>query len=458
MSSENYSKLKIKYFNYQKFMSGSGKNKYILLSCPEFDPIVDNLLMIDGNISHPTKEIRSNINYMDGSLNDRLDGVLDDSLFMEANEEYQKFLKEIGISYKDAQSNDSNKFKYRKLFLRKINDYSSNNFYRGFINWKTYNDKTPDIKMSYNTVSKLRGGKVIYFAYFSFNEDRATPIINQLLFLNSLNHYGVSEINIILPYFPVGTMERIVGEGEIPTAYSLTHILNNIPSGASKNNIYIFDIHALCSRFFFHTQSRPILVSMMPSFLQVIRDRFNRADDNNIIVFPDDGAKKRFEKLIPVGYKTITCSKERKGDLRFIKIDSGLNHIEKTVDDNKLLIDGNINLFVIDDLVQSGGTLLETFNGLCENFKKYPNFDPSKIRNIPVVTHSVFPGASNIDNFFKPENNIHMLITTNTRPFKIFEINQKYHDKIIVIDIAHALHRILTKQDENEYIAPYSIN
>jgi phosphoribosylpyrophosphate synthetase len=457
MSSQNYSKLKLKYFNYQKFMSGSGNDKYVLLSCPEFDNIVDSLINIDGNLTYKSDDITSSTSDLDGSLKETLDGVLDDSNFPETFDYYQQFLKEIGSNYKEANLNNTNKLKYRKLFLRKKYDFSSKNFYRGFINWKTYNDKTPDIKMSYNTVNELRGGKVIYFAYFSFNEDKATPIINQLLFLNSLNHYGVSEINIVLPYFPVGTMERIVGEGEIPTAYSLTHILNNIPSGASKNNIYIFDIHALCSRFFFHTQSRPILVSMMSNFLNVIKDRFNKKEDNNIIVFPDDGAKKRFEKLLPPGTKTITCSKERKGDQRIIKIDSGLNHIENP-ENNRLLIDGCINLFVIDDLVQSGGTLLETFNGLGEILKKYINFDPNNIRNIPVVTHSVFPGTTNIENFFKPENNIHMLITTNSRPLKTKEMLDKYNDKIIVIDIAISLHRIFTKQDDNEYIAPYSIN
>ena len=93
--------------------------------------------------------------------------------------------------------------------------------------------------MNKETVVKLKGGKVIFFAYFSFNEPELTSIITQLLFLNSLNHYGVAEINIVLPYFPVGTMERIVGEGEIPTAYSLAHMLNMIPCGASKNNLYV---------------------------------------------------------------------------------------------------------------------------------------------------------------------------------------------------------------------------
>ena len=343
-------------FSNQK-QSGGAYDKYILLSCPEFNPLVDDILIADGapvDIKLTTPRQLSEIN----------------------SKRYELFLKDIGVDPEKAGD------EHKKLFLRDINNIESDHFFRGYINWKSYSDKTPDLKMNSNTTKKLRGAKVIYFAYFSFNEPvsiptstpASTPIIDQFLFLNALNHYGVAEINIVLPYFPVGTMERIVGEGEIPTAYSLAHLLNSIPEGAAKNNLYMFDIHALCSRFFFHTNTRPILLTIMPEYLRHIESEYRESelengklkeggfvsDNYNIIVFPDDGAQKRFGKMIPEGFKTITCTKIRNGELRTIKIDQeGLKNLEPTKTAGK-----TVNLFIIDDLVQSGGNLLETCYGL----------------------------------------------------------------------------------------------
>jgi len=381
-------------------------------------------------------------------------------------EKYYEFLKDIGVDYLDSDKNVNTKItnEYRNDYLRKVLNYETTNYYRGFINWKTYNDKTPDIKMNSSTVEKLRGAKIIYFAYFSFNEtEESTPIINQLIFLNSLNHYGVGEINIVLPYFPLGTMERIVGEGEIPTAYALANMINSIPSGAAKNNLYIFDIHALCSRFFFHTNTIPILISLMPDYVNFILNNYNESDGNlNIIVFPDDGAKKRFDKLLGSNFKRITCGKIRDGEKRIIKIESGMENLIQNNDGKKGLIsDKKINMFIIDDLVQSGGTLTETIKGIINYLLSiYPN-DCKFIKNIKfttIVTHSVFPTLSNTKKFFNPNENVNLLVTSNTRPFRVKQIQNDYPNKIEVINIAPVLHKIFTNQEHDKYIAPYSIH
>lgn len=326
--------------------------------------------------------------------------------------------------------------------------------------------------MNSATVSKLRGSKIIFFAYFSFNEPEATSIMDQMLFLNSLNHYGVAEINIVLPYFPVGTMERIVGEGEVPTGYALANMLNSIPSGASKNNIYIFDIHALCSRFFFHTNTIPVLITLMPDYLSYITSTYS--SDLNFIVFPDDGAKKRFDKLIPGTFNKIVCNKTRIGNERIIKIESGMDKL--TVANTsasgstlKLVSGKQINMFIIDDLVQSGGTLTETIKGIkdfllreCENNEEQKKaIDAIKFNTL--VTHSVFPTESNITNFFASDKNVNKLITSNSRPQRVKYIadsnTEKEKEKVKIIDIAPVLHKIFTQSGEStKYIAPYSIN
>jgi phosphoribosylpyrophosphate synthetase len=482
--SKKYFKYKNKYINEKLNTLQVGgvcsDNKYILLSCNEFNGLVDNLIKSEkgweeGSViaskysDHSDKiiKIENEFTKVKGKKNKEI--ISNFVKFCKDNyEEFYNFINDTEMKETAIIDtfNDSETYKRVKdNFFRKQIILESQHFYRGYINWKAYADNTPDIKMNAETVKRIRGGKVIFFAYFTFNEKNATSIITQLLFLNSLNHYGVSEINIVLPYFPVGTMERIVGEGEVPTAYSLAHMLNMIPSGASKNNLYIFDIHALCSRFFFHTNTRPVLISMMPDFISKIKDISKSIEYKGtpIIVFPDDGAKKRFEKLIDPTINTITCSKKRIGDKRKIRIDTGLEYFN----DKENKINGMINLFLIDDLVQTGGTLVETFKGLYEQLDELC-YDLKKIRCYAIVTHSIFPDEGKTDKFFSEEytsaktnKNIKLditLITTNSRPTRSTELKQKYKDKVDLINIANALKNIFIEDCNTPYIAPYSIH
>jgi phosphoribosylpyrophosphate synthetase len=472
-------------------------SKYILLSCPEFEDTVNSIINLDGgNVTKKENEIY--LDYLDSlefqnSQNKKL-SLSSFNLSLknpdELNKEYERFLDDIGLNLNNKLKEDNKKIKKeninaplytyktspsikklkddeknKALYVKSKSNIETNHYYRGFINWKTYGDKTPDIKMNADTVKKLKGGKVIFFAYFSFNEPDATPIMNQLLFLNSLNHYGVAEINIVLPYFPVGTMERIVGEGETPTGYALAQMINSIPSGSSKNTIYIFDIHALCSRFFFHTNAIPVLVTLMPEYLKYIKTTFPEKINNlNIIVFPDDGAKKRFEKLLDKDTKTITCSKVRIGDDRKIKIDEGIEQLLES--DKKTLKNTNINLFIIDDLVQSGSTLMTTVDELNTQIKTdYDKQNNTTVSFYTLVTHSIFPTKNEdgkIELFQK--QNIEKLITSDSRPLKIKEIQKELLTdgktaKLQVISIAPICHEIFINGEyKSSYIAPYSIN
>lgn len=407
-----------------EMVGGGAEDKYVLLSCPEFDDVV--------------KEIMIN------------DGAKEETFIAKPNADgkrYEQFLKNIELPGNEET---------RKQFVKKDTIVSSTHFYRGYINWSSFADKSPAIKMSKDTTLKIRGAKVIFLLYLSFNEPTATSIIDQFIFLNSLSHYGIDELNIVLPYFPVGTMERIVGEGETPIAHSLAQMLNSIPEGSAKTNLYMFDIHALCSRFFFHTNVRPILLSMMDEYINHIKTNYD--DQKNIIVFPDDGAKKRFEKLIEGrGFLTITCAKKRVGGERLIRIEEGLQHLgtEKIFNDPP---GTKINLFIIDDLVQSGGTLLKTIEGIKASLPPVSGETPI-VNYIPIVTHAVFPDAEKESIFFiKSLNKVDKFITTNSRPLKAAQLKKDYSDKVTVCSIAGALQKIFSNKQDETYIAPYIIN
>jgi phosphoribosylpyrophosphate synthetase len=108
------------------------------------------------------------------------------------------------------------------------------------------------------------------------------------------------------------------------------------------------------------------------------------------IAFPDEGAKKRFGALFPKEFHTIICAKVRgENDTRIVKITEGEAR-------DKFCI-------VVDDLAQSGGTLIECKDALfAEGAKEVAAF----------VTHAMFPNDS--WRKFLPD------APTKTKPFTSF--------------------------------------
>ena len=284
-------------------------------------------------------------------------------------------------------------------------------FIKGNVYFNKYSDGTPKVFMDELTVKLLRNRKVYFLAYFSFNEPASTNIMDQYMFMSSLASYGIQELNIVLPYFPTGTMERIVGEGELGTGYYLAHLLNSIPCGSYKNVLYVMDMHALCSRFFFHTNIRTVFITMMPKYLDIIEPPKAKvveaevavvaaevavvldnvvaaveAKASNVfkcIVFPDDGAEKRNKELCKGrDAKFITCSKKRSGDDRTIEITGNIDELKEAIRDKH-----EIEFYIVDDLVQTGGTLGETAKKLVETL--HNEFSPLKDVKDSTLKHIV---------------------------------------------------------------------
>ena len=92
------------------------------------------------------------------------------------------------------------------------------------------------------------------------------------------------------------------------------------------------------------------------------------------IAFPDEGAFKRFHNAFKEkGYPEIICTKVRDGDKRFVRVKEGNPSGRHVV--------------IVDDLVQSGGTLLECASVLAKM---------GALHVSAYVTHGVFPGMSHL--------------------------------------------------------------
>lgn len=237
--------------------------------------------------------------------------------------------------------------------------------FRNTIQWKNFQDGFPNLFIE--DVKYMAGKDVIFIGSFH----SPTIVFEQLSVLYAFPRYLSRSFHFILPYFPTGTMERVDTEGQIATAKTLATLLSAIPlSARGPAQIIIYDIHALQERFYFSDNVIPRLETAIP-LLQ--RELATLPDKENLVfAFPDDGAYKRFHLLFPDDERLIICAKKRIGD-------------------NKKVVtvkDGNASgkhVIIIDDLVQTGGTIKECAKVLLEHGATAVS---------AYVTHPVFPGES----------------------------------------------------------------
>ncbi|GAA0140759.1 nucleotide kinase [Lithospermum erythrorhizon] len=231
------------------------------------------------------------------------------------------------------------------------------------ITWRTFEDGFPNLFIS--NAHGIRGQNVAFLA--SFNSPGV--IFEQLSVIYALPKLFVTSFTLVLPFFPTGTSERMEEEGDVATAFTLARILSNIPiSRGGPTSLVIFDIHALQERFYFGDKVLPCFESGIPLLLNRLHQLPD--SDNISIAFPDDGAWKRFHKQLQ-HFPTIVCAKVREGDQRNVHIKEG---------DPK-----GRHVVIVDDLVQSGGTLLE-----CQ--KVLARHGAEKVS--AYVTHGIFPNKS----------------------------------------------------------------
>ncbi|CAN1758943.1 Ribose-phosphate pyrophosphokinase 4 [Linum perenne] len=199
------------------------------------------------------------------------------------------------------------------------------------INWRSFADGFPNLYI--NNAHDIRGQHVAFLASFS----SPAVIFEQLSVIYALPRLFVASFKLVLPFFPTATFERMDEEGDVATAFTLARILSNIPiSRGGPTSLVVYDIHAL----------------------QQLPD-----SDKVVIAFPDDGAWKRFHKMLD-HYPT-------EGDKRIVRIREGNP--------------SGCHVVIVDDLVQSGGTLIE-----CQ--KVLAAHGAAKVS--AYVTHGVFPKRS----------------------------------------------------------------
>ena len=183
------------------------------------------------------------------------------------------------------------------------------------------------------------------FSVGSFNDD----LIKLQIVCDVLKRNNVKSISYFAPFLPYTRQDKANKPDVSFGAKMVAEIINNCGIG----KIQTYDLHNPQIESFFTGNIANI--SAIPLFLEDIEKNFNKKEV--IVVFPDAGAYNRFKKFLnEEDYcKIVIISKTR--------TESGL----------KMEISGNIlnkTAVIIDDMIDSGGTIIEASKLLKSNGAK----------------------------------------------------------------------------------------
>lgn len=236
---------------------------------------------------------------------------------------------------------------------REVRHASVTKFDLNAVTLHEFPDGEPNILVPH--LHELTGRDVLYLADWSGPAARykdlciLTPIAEMI---------GNGSLTIVVPFFGSATMERETVEGSVATANVDAKLLSQLP-GANKRIIAI-DLHTTQNQFFFHN-----CVVSLKSCMPFARSKFA----GKVIAFPDEGAKKRFSSYF-ADMDQAVCAKVRDGDARHVRLTDGAVAQRDVV--------------IIDDLVRSGGTLIE-----CAKALKAAGADEITV----FVPHACFPNG-----------------------------------------------------------------
>lgn len=219
-------------------------------------------------------------------------------------------------------------------------------------------------------------------------------IIELILLCDVLKRNHVKSISLIAPFLPYTRQDKTMDIKSSLGCKVFADLLNY----ANIDKLTTFDLHAPQLEGFFYAKVDH--KTMFPKFLNDIAKNHNTSD--TMIVFPDAGSASRAKNYIQdYEYDVAIFNKNRKNGELQMRIVGNVN---------------GMNCVVMDDIIDSGGTILSVAKILKENGAK----------DIFVYgTHGIFSGSA-IENFEK--SIIHSITVSNT-------IEVKKFSKIRVLDI-----------------------
>ena len=179
--------------------------------------------------------------------------------------------------------------------------------------WGKFPDGTDNIEIGgFYPKNRIAGEDILLLASFHNNDVTLSQFSVMVTILQSF----VESLTIALPFYPVGTMERVTQEGQVATANTYAQLFSSLPSCGKPSRLIVYDLHTLQNRFYLHGNAVANLQTTIPLLIERLK-----TTNIDCIAFPDDGAAKRFGAMFKgLGFEIVTCGKTRDGDKRVVYI------------------------------------------------------------------------------------------------------------------------------------------
>lgn len=113
--------------------------------------------------------------------------------------------------------------------------------------WQKFPDGTDNIEIGgFHPHNMISGEHVLFLASFHNND----VTLSQFQVIICLLQSFVESLTVVLPYYPVGTMERVTKEGTVATAATYAHQFSSLPNCGRPTRLMVYDLHTLQNRFY----------------------------------------------------------------------------------------------------------------------------------------------------------------------------------------------------------------
>jgi hypothetical protein len=113
--------------------------------------------------------------------------------------------------------------------------------------WEKFPDGTDNIEIGgFSPQNLLSGENVLFLASFHNND----VTLSQFQVIICLLQSFIESMTVVLPYYPVGTMERVTKEGTVATAATYAHMFSSLPNCGRPTRLMVYDLHTLQNRFY----------------------------------------------------------------------------------------------------------------------------------------------------------------------------------------------------------------
>jgi ribose-phosphate pyrophosphokinase len=199
-----------------------------------------------------------------------------------------------------------------------------------------------DMEIFVEIQENVRGEDVFVFQSTSFPAN--DNLMELLILIDTLKRASARRITAVIPYYGYGRQDRKAG-GRTPISAKL---VANLIERAGTNRVMTLDLHAGQIQGFFDIPTDNLFAA--PVMVRDIREHFELS--KLIIVSPDVGGVVRARGVAKrIGVPIAICDKRREGP--------GESEILNVVGD----VEGK-RCILVDDIVDSGGTLVNAANAL----------------------------------------------------------------------------------------------